>query len=298
MDLLLDRLIDGFNNGVIYGFLGLAFVCVYRGSGHLNMAQGEMAMFSGFIAYSLYQIGFPVVGAVLASAVIAFVAGLAIERTLVRPFGRGHASDYPVLMITVALFLAINSLAGVIWGGEPLAFPAVVPAGPDDYVSLFGSRLRYQSLAFVGVLVAVLAALWFLFYRTRVGLAMRTATSNPESAQLVGIRVSRMSALGWGMAAFIGALIGSLVAPSTTLTTGMMFNFLIYAVVAATLGGFDSPPGVVVAGIAIGIFENLVASYVSIVGSDLKQAVALMVMLVVLMVRPYGLFGTPKVERV
>jgi branched-chain amino acid transport system permease protein len=222
MDLLLDRLIDGFNNGVIYGFLGLAFVCVYRGSGHLNMAQGEMAMFSGFVAYTLYQVGFPVVGAVVASAAIAFLS----------------------------------------------------------------------------VLAAVLAALWFLFYRTRVGLAMRTATSNPESAQLVGIRVSRMSALGWGMAGFIGALIGSLLAPSTTLTTGMMFNFLIYAVVAATLGGFDSPPGVVIAGIAIGVFENLVASYVSLVGSDLKQAVALVAMLVVLMVRPYGLFGTPKVERV
>lgn len=296
MDLLIARIVDGFNNGVIYGFLALALVCVYRGTSHLNLAQGEMAMFSAFIAYALNAAGLPVPLAILGTVMIAFVAGGVIERVLIRPLG--HDADYSILLVTIGLFLMLNAGAGVIWGGDPLAFPAAVPSAPDDYVDFFGTRLRYQQLLILGVLLLVLAALFVLFKYTRLGLAMRATASNPVTARLLGIRVNQINSLGWMLAAGVGALIGALVSPSTTLTTGMMFNFLIYAAAAATLGGFDSPGGAVLAGILLGLAENLIGSYVGFVGSDLKQAVALVILLAVLMVRPTGLFGTKKVERV
>jgi branched-chain amino acid transport system permease protein len=296
MQLLFARILDGVNNGVIYGFLALALVCVYRGTKHLNLAQGEMAMFCAFIAYGLVTRGFPVALAIALTVLIGFIGGGVIERTLIRPLGR-HA-DYQILLVTIGLFLALNAGAGVIWGGNPLSFPSVVPNQPNDYISVFGSRLHYQQLVIIGVLLAVLGALFYLFRFTRLGLAMRAVTSNPDSARLMGIRVNPIYALGWMLAAGVGALLGPLVAPSTTLNTSMMFNFLIYAAAAATLGGFDSPGGAVLAGILIGVVENLIASYVSLVGPSLKQSVALVVLLGVLMVRPTGLFGTKRVERV
>jgi branched-chain amino acid transport system permease protein len=296
MDLLIDRIIDGLNNGVIYGFLALALVCVYRSTKHLNLAQGEMAMFCAFIAYGFTQAGVPVVFAILLSIAAGAIGGGLIERVLIRPLG--HDADYSILLVGIGIFLALNALAGMIWGGEPLAFPTVLPSGPDDYISVFGGRLRYQQLLMMVLLGLVLAGILALFKYTKLGLAMRTATSNPESAQLLGIKVNRINALGWMMAAAVGGLLGPLVAPGTTLTTFMMFNFLIYASAAATLGGFDSPGGAVLAGLIIGVLESIVGGYVSFIGSDLKLAVALVLLLVVLMVKPSGLFGSQRVERV
>ncbi|MEO5663235.1 MAG: branched-chain amino acid ABC transporter permease [Nocardioides sp.] len=296
MDLLLARLIDGFNNGLVYGFLGLALVIVFRGTGQVNMAQGEMAMFSAFTAYAFVAVGLPIVVAIGLAVLVGVISGGLIERVLIRPLG--HGAHNSVLLVTIGLFLAINSAAGVIWGGDPLTLPAVVPDGPGDYVPVFGARLRYQQLLLLVVLMLVLAAIFALFRYTKIGLAMRAAASNPESARLAGMRVDRINGLGWMMAGGVGALLGTLIAPSTALTTGMMFNFLIYAIAAATLGGFDSPGGAVLAGLLIGLVENLLASYVDFIGPDLKQAVALVILMGVLMVRPTGLFGTKKVERV
>lgn len=296
MDLLIARIIDGFNNGLIYGFLGLALVIVFRGTGQVNMAQGEMAMFSAFTAYAFVAVGLPIFVAIGLAVLVGVVGGGLIERILIRPLG--HGAQNSVLLVSIGLFLAINSLAGVMWGGDPLTLPALVPAGPEDFVPVLGARLRYEQLALLLALVLVLVAIFALFRYTKVGLAMRAAASNPESARLVGMRVDRINGLGWMMAGGVGALLAALIAPSTSLTTGMMFNFLIYAIAAAALGGFDSPGGTVLAGLLIGIVENLLASYVDFVGPDLKQGVALVILMGVLMIRPTGLFGTKKVERV
>jgi branched-chain amino acid transport system permease protein len=298
MQLIIDRIIDGLNNGVIYAFLALALVCVYRGTGHLNMAQGEMAMFCAFTTYAFVKWGFPIVAAIALVTLIGFIGGGVVERCLIRPLGRGPGAEYLILLVTIGLFLILNTGAGVIWGGDPLSLRAVVPNGASDYISIFGSRLHYQQLVIILVLLAVLGLLFYLFKFTKLGLAMRATASNPDSARLMGIPVNRINMLGWALAAAVGAMLGPLVAPSTTLTTGMMFNFLIYATAAATLGGFDSPGGAVLAGVFIGVFENLVASYVTWVGADLKQSVALVILLVVLMVRPSGVFGTKRAERV
>ncbi|GAA1545193.1 branched-chain amino acid ABC transporter permease [Nocardioides humi] len=296
MDLLIARVLDGFNNGVIYGFLGLALVCVYRGTGHLNLAQGEMAMFCAFLAYAFIGAGLPVPLAILLVVAIGFVGGATVERFLIRPLG--HDAEYPILLVTVGIFLALNAGAGVIWGGDPLVFPTVVPSGPDDYIAVLGQRLHYQKVVIAGLLAACLAVLYALFRYTRIGLAMRASSSNPDSTLLLGVPVHRINSLGWAIAAGVGALLGPLVAPSTTLNTMMMLHFILYACAAATLGGFDSPAGTVFAGVMLGVVENIVASYVGAVGSDLKQGVTLLILLAVLMIRPSGLFGSQKVERI
>jgi branched-chain amino acid transport system permease protein len=296
VELFLTRLIDGVDNGAIYGFIALALVCTYRGGRALNLAQGELAMFCTFIAYHLVRLGCPVVLAVAGAVVAGAAAGGAVERVLVRPLGR-HA-EYSVLLVTIGLFLAVNAAAGVIWGGDPKAFPSLVPDGPDDYIPVLTARLRYQQLLVMAVLALVVALVYALFRFTRVGLAMRVAASNPDSALLLGIRVSRMNSLGWILAGAIGALLGPLIAPTTTLTTAMFFTFIIYGCAAATLGGFDSPIGAVIGGLIIGVIENLVAGYVSFLGDSLKLTVALVILLAVLMLRPRGLLGTREIERV
>jgi len=296
MDLLIERIVDGLNNGVVYGFLALAMVCVYRATKTLNLAQGEMAMFCGFIAYAIHATGAPITIAVTGAVLAGAVGGAAIERVMIAPLGQG--AHYPVLLVTIALFLMLNAGAGMIWGGDPLPFPALVPSGPNDFVSFLGTRLRYTDLLTFGVLCVVLVALYMVFRYTKIGLAMRVVSSNPESAQLVGMRIHRIHSLGWALAGGVGALVAVLVAPTTALSPGMMFNFLLYAAAAATLGGFESPGGAVLAGLIIGVGENLIASYVGFVGEDMKQAVALVALLAVLMVKPTGLFGSAEVERV
>jgi branched-chain amino acid transport system permease protein len=296
MELFLTRIIEGLNDGVVYGFLALALVCTYRGSKALNLAQGEMAMFCTFVAWQLIHNGFPVIGGVAVGVLVGAVGGGVIERTLIRPLGR-HA-DYSVLLVTIGLFLAINASAGVIWGGDPLSFPSVVPNAPGDYVSVFGTRLYYLQLVLAVLLLLVVSLLYAVFRFTRLGLAMRAAAGNPESAVLLGVRVNRMNSLGWVLAGGIGALLGPFVAPGTTLTTSMFFTYVIYACAAATLGGFDSPIGAVLAGLIIGVAQALVSGYVSFVGNSLKLTVALVILLLVLMVKPSGLLGTREVERV
>ena len=295
-ELFLTRLMQGIVNGAVYGFLALALVCTYRGSKALNLAQGELAMLCTFVSWSLANHGVPLLLAIAGGVLVGAALGGVIERTLIRPLGRD--AEYPALIVCIGLFLGINALAGVIWGGDPLAFPAVVPDAPGDYISILGARLRYQQLVILGALALTVTGLYAMFRFTRLGLAMRAAASNPDSAVLVGVRVSRMNALGWVLAGAVGAVIGPLIAPSTTLSTGMFFTFIIYACAAATLGGFDSPIGAVIAGLVIGVAENLVASYVPFIGDSLKLTVALVILLVVLMVRPSGLLGSREVERV
>ena len=296
LELFVTRLMQGLTSGAVYGFLALALVCTYRGSRALNLAQGELAMICTFVSWALIGHGAPLVLAIVGGVAVGALSGGVIERVLIRPLGR--EADYSVLLICVGLFLGINALAGVIWGGDPLAFPAVVPDAPGDYVSILGARVRYQQIVIFAALAVVVAALYGVFRYTRLGLAMRAAASNPDSAVLVGVRVSRMNSLGWVLAGGVGALLGPLIAPSTTLSTSMFFTYIIYACAAATLGGFDSPIGAVLGGLIIGVVENFIAGYVSFVGDSLKLTVALVILLAVLMVKPSGLLGSREVARV
>lgn len=292
MERFVQVIVDGLATGSLYGALALAVVLIYRSTGIVNFAQGELAMFSTFIAWGLLQAGLPLLLAVIVTLALAFFGGMVIERTVIRPVEGGEVLT--LVIVTLGMFILLNSLAGWIWGFGNRSFPSLFS---DDTVMIGGVRLGVESLGIVAVLLAVVGLLFLLFQRTKIGLAMRAAALNPDSSALVGVRVGHMLMLGWGLAATLGALAGVLVAPRLFLDVNLMGAVLIYAFAAAALGGFDSAIGAVVGGWVIGVSENLAGTYVDFIGADLKILVPLAIIFVVLLVRPAGLFGTREVAR-
>jgi branched-chain amino acid transport system permease protein len=292
MDLLLHQVLAGLATGGIYACLALAIVMIYQAIDHLNFAQGEMAMFSTFIAWQLIQWGVPFWVAFFAAIGISFVAGVVLERVLFRPI-----HDAPVLshvVIFIALFAILNSLAGFIWDYNVKSFPT-----PFGSHSLFGNGLMSaHDAGMIGVTILMLVLLYLFFRHTRIGLAMRAAAANPESAKLTGIRVGWMIALGWGMAAAIGAVAGMLIAPVVFLEPNMMSSILLYGFAGAVVGGLASPGGAVLGGFAVGVIENLAGTFIPYVGRELKLTIALFIIVAVLTVKPSGIFGRTVVSRV
>ena len=292
MELLTNQILAGIATGAIYACMALAIVMIYQAIDHLNFAQGEMAMFSTFIAWQLMQWGVPYWTAFVATLVISFVGGVVIERTLFKPL-----TNAPVLTLVagfIALFSILNSVAGLTWDFTIKQFPS--PFGSSPFL---GSQLISTHQAGMIEITLVLLLLLFLFFRyTRIGLAMRAAASLPESARLVGINTSWMIALGWGMASAIGAIAGMLIAPVVFLEPNMMGGVLLYGFAAAVLGGLGSPFGAVMGGFLVGIFENLVGTYIPGVGNELKLPIALALIVTVLVIKPSGLFGRSIVQRV
>jgi branched-chain amino acid transport system permease protein len=292
MQLLLQQVLAGIATGGIYACIALAIVMIYQAIDNLNFAQGEMAMFSTFIAWQLIQWGVPYWAAFAATIVISCAGGIAIERVLFHPIRRAPALSHVAAFI--ALVAILNSLAGFLWDFTVKTFPT-----PFGSHSLFGNGLISAHDAGMIAATLVLLTLLFLFFRhTRIGLAMRAAAENPESARLSGIRVGWMFALGWGLAAAIGAVAGMLIAPVVFLEPNMMVSILLYGFAAAVVGGLTSPLGAVVGGFAVGVVENLVGTFVPYVGRELKLTIALVLIIAVLTLRPSGLFGKPVVHRV
>lgn len=293
MDQFVQLVIDGIASGSVYGALALALVLIYRTTGIVNFAQGEMAMFSTFLAWAMLDSGVPLGLAVLAALALSFVLGMAIERVVIRPV---EGSDpLAMVIVTLGLLILLNSAAGWIWGFNNRSFPSIFG---DDSIDLAGARVSVESLGIVATMLAVVGLLFLLFQRTRIGLAMRAVAMNPDSSRLAGIRVGRTLMIGWGLAALVGALAGALVAPRLFLDVNFMGAVLIYSFAAATLGGFDSPFGAILGGWIIGVAETLAGYYVDFIGADLKILVPLGIILVVLMFRPSGLFGSREVARV
>lgn len=295
--LFLQRNFDGLTNGFIYAAMALALVLIYKATGVVNFAQGELAMFGTFIAYVLTtEQGLPVwIGIFLAMAISA-AAAAGIERTLIRPFD--PANHLAITIVTLGLFLGINAIAGVIWLYDPRAFQSPFPAAADDQVTIAGARLRYEYVGIWATVIVVVILVNLLLRRTKVGLSFRAVSSNLDSSKLVGIHVGRTLQFGWALAAAVGTLSGSLVAHTTLLEPNLMGRLLIYSFAAATLGGLDSLGGAILAGLLVGLLQTMVGGYIDIVGSELSLAVALGIIVVVLAVRPAGLFGTKRVERV
>jgi branched-chain amino acid transport system permease protein len=292
MELLGQQLAAGIASGAIYACVALALVMIYQAIGHVNFAQGEMAMFSTFIAWQLMRWGIPYWAAFAAATVISFAGGVLIDRLVFRPIRT--AAVLTQIVMFVGLLAVLNSAAGFIWDFSSKPFPA--PFGADP---LLDSRLVSTQQATMVVAALLLVVLLYVFFRyTRVGLAMQSATENPASARLVGIRVEWMIALGWGMAAAIGAIAGMLIAPVVFLEPNMMRGILLYGFAAAVLGGLSSPGGAVFGGFAVGITENLAGTYIPVVGGELKLTIALFIIISVLVVRPTGLFGMTHTPRV
>jgi branched-chain amino acid transport system permease protein len=291
MELFVQQILAGLATGGIYACMALAVVMIYQAIDHLNFAQGEMAMFSTFIAWQLLQWGLPFWLAFLVTIPVSFVAGVAIERIVFKPIQNAPVLSH--VAVFIALFAILNSLAGFIWDFSIKPFPSPFGSAP-----FFNGLMSAHQLGMIGVTLCVLVFLYVFFRFTRIGLAMRAAAGNPVSARLVGIRVAWMVALGWGMAAAIGAIAGMLIAPVVFLEPNMMVSILLYGFAGAVLGGLTSPGGAVIGGFAIGIMENLAGTYIPVVGSELKLTIALVVIVVVLIFRPGGLFGRTAVQRV
>jgi branched-chain amino acid transport system permease protein len=296
----LQYFFDGISSGAVYALLALSLVVVFRGTGTLNFAQGEMAMFATFLVWQMYHSwSIPLWLATIFGMGVGFLMGALTEVTLIRPVGR--RSPFAVFVVSIALFLALNSLASMIWGAPPQEImPSLFPSKPTDFARIFGAVWRYKAMGTLAVALVLTGLLFLLFAKTKFGLAMRAVASNQDSARLAGVRVGTMLMASWGIASALGALSGTLVAGNNgQVTPGLMFNVFVYASAAATLGGFDSLGGAVIAGLSIGVLENMVAGYQpDWIGQEMRLAVALIAIFVVLLFKPSGLFGSPQVERV
>jgi branched-chain amino acid transport system permease protein len=291
MQEFLQLVLSGIASGGIFASLALALVLIYNAMGLVNFAQGEMAMFATFIAYALIENGMSYWIALPLTLAIAFVGGVAIQRLVIRPVER--APVLTLVIITLGLATLFNGLAGFLFGYVPRSFPSPFSV---QTVSVLGAFISYQDLGVIAVSAVVLLLVYLLLQRTTLGLSMRAAAHNPDASRLLGVRVSWMLALGWGLASLVGALSGIMVAPVLLLEPNMMQTIIIYAFAAAVLGGIESPLGAVVGGLIVGITVNLAGAY--LVGGDLQLAVAFLIIVIVLIVKPNGLFGRPSVRRV
>ena len=293
MQEFLQQVVSGLATGGIFASLALALVLIYNAMGLVNFAQGEMAMFATFLALVMidhgvsYWIAFPL------TLAIAFAGGVVIQRVVIRPVER--APVLTLVIVTLGLATLVNGMAGFLFGYVPRSFPSPFSA---QTVNIIGALASYQDLGVIAVSGVVLVLIYLLLQRTTLGLALRAASHHPEASRLVGIRVSWMLALGWGLASAVGAVSGMMAAPILLLQPNMMQTVIIYAFAAAVLGGIESPLGAAVGGLIVGVTVNLAGAYVPGVGGDLQLAVAFAIIIAVLVLKPNGLFGRAAVRRV
>jgi branched-chain amino acid transport system permease protein len=289
----LQQVVSGLAAGAVYSSLALALVLIYRATEVVNFAQGEMATFTTYIAWTLMDRGLDYWPAFALTLAIAFAGGVGIERTIIRPVE--NRPEIVIVIVTIGLLIALNGLTGWIWGAETKAFESPFP---NETFEIAGVTISVRDLGTFAVCLATVLVLWGFFRFTTLGLAMRASAVNPGASRLLGVRVGWMLAIGWGFAAVLGAVAGMMAAPTVFLDPNMMILLLIYGFAAAVLGGIDSPVGAVVGGLLIGVIVNLLGAYVDFVGSALRLPTALAVLLIVLLIRPQGLFGHLAVRRV
>jgi branched-chain amino acid transport system permease protein len=295
----MQQVVAGLASGGVYALLALALVIIHRSTGVINFAQGEMATLSTYVCWALItHHGWRYWPAFVATLAVSFLGGVGTHRAVIRPVERG--SVLRIVIVTIGLLIAINGFVLWQWGGEPQSLRS--PFGTDTY-DLGGVIVSAHDVGTIAVAFGIVGLLWAFFRFTKVGLALRAAAVNPEESRLVGVRVTWMLALGWGLAALLGAVAGILTAPTVGLDPQMMQAVLIYAFAAAVLGGIDSPAGAVAGGLLLGVLLNML-SYLTQYdlfnwfSEELRLPMALLVILVVLLVRPAGLFGRPEVKRV
>ncbi len=292
MTKFIDLTLNGVSTGAVYAAVALALVLIWRATRIVNFAQGAMLMITTFIASSVinssgsYWLGFAV------ALVSGLLLGAVVERVLIRPVENGPPLN--AVIVALGLYTLLVAAAGMIWGNTPRAFPAAFSLRGYD---VGGTRLLFapNDTFIVLIVIGVALVLALLFRRTSLGLQMRAAAFTPEVARLLGVRVGRMFTLGWALAALAGALAGVLVAPSVFLGPNNFDPILISGFVAAVLGGLDSPPGSVIGGLVLGLALSYVSGYE---GSALAPLAALLILVVVLMVRPGGLFSATRERRV
>lgn len=295
MTQFLQNVVTGLADGAVYGSLALALVLIYRATHLLNFAQGEMGMFATYIAWALIaHHGFSYWPAFALTLVIAFFGGIGVHRVIIRPLER--APELTVVMATIALLVILNGLASWIWNSEEKVLPSPFP---NDTWNVGGVQVSQQSVGILVVVLICVVILWAFFQFTKLGLALRASAVNQQASRLLGVRVSWMLALGWGLASVLSAVAGMMAAAQLyVITPSYMQVVLIYAFAAAVVGGIESPIGAVVGGLALGVVITLLGRYVSWIGPQLQLPAAFILLLLVLLLRPAGLFGRTVVRRV
>lgn len=299
MDIFLSRLFSGMTSGSIYVLIALALVIVFRSSSTINFAQGEFALFTTYVAWWLTERGLNIWLVLVPVVILGFIMGALAERLLIRPVRK--RDETAILIVALGLFTGLNGLDGWIWGSDEKVFPTMFPSGEESYFSVFGARLHYDSMLVWLVTIAVVVGMTLLFKRTNLGLEMRAVATNPQSASLCGIKVGRILTVSWGLSAAIGSLAGVMLVPTIPpgqLNLSSMFHILIFASAAALLGGLDSIKGAVVGGLIMGIGLAMINGYATFIGGSFSLTFALILIVAVLTVRPTGLFGTRRLERV
>src|SRR6266540_3693898 len=268
---LAQQTVIGLASGGIWATLAVELVLIYRSTGVVNFAQGEMAMFSTFVAWSLVHNGLSYWAAFFLTIAISFVGGVAVERAVIRPVER--APVLTVVIVTLGLLFLVDGATRWAWSSETRSLPNAFSTRPIDVA---GVDFSIQDLGNIGVSLAVVVLLGLLFRFTKLGLALRATAVNPHESRLLGIRVSWMLALGWGLAAAMGAVSGMLTAPaSVSFDQNLMQPVLLYAFAGAVLGGIESPLGAVIGSLLLGVFVNLIGTYVDWIGNELRLPVAL-----------------------
>jgi branched-chain amino acid transport system permease protein len=293
---VLNETLNGITSGAIYASIALALVLIWRGTRIVNFAAGGMAMVSAFIALSVIDAGASYWVAFIAALAFGLVAGAVIERVLIRPVE--SKPPLTAVIMTFGLLIFIEAVAGMIWGGGS---PRTLPTATFSIkgISLGGQTVALSpfDLFVIGAVLLTMVLLIVLFRATNLGLKMRAAAFEPETARLLGVRVGRMLSLGWALASLVGALAGVLVAPKLFLSPNFMDAPLVYGFAAAVIGGLDSPVGAVTGGLALGLVTSYVAGWQTL-GPSLEVLSVLVLLIVVLMVRPEGLFSGIKPRRV
>ncbi|HYF96056.1 MAG TPA: branched-chain amino acid ABC transporter permease [Symbiobacteriaceae bacterium] len=285
-----QQIISGLATGSLYALAALGLVLIFKTSDVVNFAQGEMAMFGTFVAFSLLtSAGIPYWGAFLLALAFAALFGAAIERVVLRPLAR--APLISVLIATLGLYQIINGVAGWIWGYELQPFPAAVSGAPINWGGII---FTMQNALNMGVAVIVMLVFFLLFKYSMLGIAMRAVAENRVAAKLMGVPTDRILALTWGLGGVLAATAGILIAPVTNLDINMMASMQIKAFTAGVLGGFTSLPGAVIGGLTLGVLENLVGQW----NSQLQTPFAFGLIVLVLVIRPAGLLGTIQKKKV
>ncbi len=280
---LIHVVVSGLATGSIYALMAISLVIIYNATRTLNFAQGEMLMISTFVGWAVYQrVKLPLAVVMLIAVVAAALLGWAIERAIIRH--AISATHFDVLIITLGLSLMLRSAAGVAWTHDDFPFPSFFGDRP---MAVGPVRLAPVSLGIIGASLALMAALWVLFTRTRLGRAMRAVAQNQRAARLMGISVERVYSASWVLAAVVGAIAGVLIAPVIFLSSKMGI-VVINGFIAAVLGGFGSMPGAVVGGMLLGVIENLAPLYLP---SSIKHSVPFIMLIVILLIRPGGVVG-------
>ncbi|WP_439589010.1 branched-chain amino acid ABC transporter permease [Hydrogenophaga sp.] len=290
MNYFIELVVSGLAVGAIYGLVAMSFAVIYKATGIVNFSQGEMGMLSAYTTWSLaITLGTGGIATVFIAIVVGALLGLICERLIMRPMlGEPVLS---VVLVTVGLAVVLRSIVTIIWGASPHKFEV---AGADTIVDIAGIGMRVSQLSVIAALLLALAGFWFFLRHSRFGVAMRAVAADEKTARLMGVSTARVQAVAWASASALAGLAGAMFAVIYGLTP-TVFELGLKAFPATVLGGFDSVLGSGFSGLIIGVFENLVGGYLP---STLKEIAGFVLILVVLMVRPFGLFGEKRIERV